>query len=204
MSILKQNLPLSLMPLDYNPEGTRYQVILEGLTNDKVLLRVDDSLRNMLQENLPVRIEFVMGKFQFRFDTHVVSYPDSKFIAIQKPREIRKSTIRASRRLPLHTDMTFNIWTQPGFHNAKLTDISSVGIRMLTKMPLAKNTLIGVTIQIPGKALRVICQGIVRWCRVEEELAGHYSCGVMFTTLSNDAAQRLEKYIDAELALRGE
>lgn len=203
MSILSQNLPLQILPLDDNPEGNRYQAILEGLESERVRIRVDESFTALANAGSKVRIEFTMGRYQFRFDTEIVEKIAPLQVAIRKPREIRKSTIRSSPRLAMHTPINYNIWTQKGIHTGTITDLSTVGLKMLIKQALPKNTLLGLTIAIPGKALRFICQGIVRWCRIEPDLPGQYTCGVMFTTLSNEAQQRLGKYIEQELSDTG-
>ena len=68
---------------------------------------------------------------------------------------------------------------------------------------LPKNTLININVYLPGKSLRFICQGIVRWCTRSLQVEADYTCGVLFTTLSNDATKRVEKFIKEELDKTG-
>lgn len=198
MSILRQSLALQIMPIDDNPEGNRYQGVLETLGDRHLAVRVDDDYLNAPASEL-VRVEFTMANFRFRFDSQVETERDGKLIRIVKPTKLFKSVIRKGQRLKLDLLIGYNVWTEPGRYEATLTDLSSVGLRMLTNRQLQKNTLISVNVYLPGKSLRFICQGLVRWCTRETSDEQRYTCGVLFTTLSNEATKRVERFVAEEL-----
>lgn len=197
MSILRQSLALQIIPADENPEGRKYQGILETLEDSVVKVRIDQAYRDAPPSQL-VRVEFTMANFRFHFDSSVDGNISGDIISIAKPTKIFKSTIRKALRLQLDLTIGYNIWTEPGRFEATLTDLSSVGMKMLTDRMLPKNTLINLNVYLPGKSLRFICQGIVRWCTRSLEIETRYTCGVLFTTLSNDATKRVEKFIKEE------
>ncbi len=202
MSILRQSLALQIIPADENPEGRKYQGVLETLEDSHIKVRMDPVYRDA-PASKQVRVEFTMANFRFHFDSDVEADGAGDIIAITKPTKIFKSTIRKSSRLRLDVTIGYNIWTEPGRYEATLTDLSSVGMKVLTDRMLPKNTLINVNVYLPGKSLRFICQGIVRWCTRSLEMEARYSCGVLFTTLSNEATKRVEKFIKEELGKNG-
>lgn len=202
MSILRQSLALQIIPADENPEGRKYQGILETLEDRHIKVRMDPVYREAPVSPL-ARVEFTMANFRFHFDSSVEPDGARDIIAISKPTKIFKSTIRKSSRLRLDVTIGYNIWTEPGRYEATLTDLSSVGMKVLTDRMLPKNTLINVNVYLPGKSLRFICQGIVRWCTRSLEVEARYACGVLFTTLSNEATKRVEKFIREELDKNG-
>ena len=198
MSILRQSLALQIMSIDDNPEGNRYQGILETLGDRHLTVRVDDDYLNAAASEA-VKVEFTMANFRFRFDSQVEAERNGKLIRIVKPTKLFKSVIRKGQRLKLDSVIGYNVWTEPGRYEATLTDLSPVGLRMVTDRQLAKNTLISVNVYLPGKSLRFICQGLVRWCTRETSEERRYTCGVLFTTLSNEATKRVERFVAEEL-----
>ncbi len=202
MSILRQSLALQLIPADENPEGSKYQGILASLEDRHIKVRMDPAYREA-PASQAVRVEFTMANFRFHFDSTVEANGAGDIISISKPTKIFKSTIRKSQRLQLDVTIGYNIWTEPGRFEATLTDLSSVGMKVFTDRMLPKNTLLNINVYLPGKTLRFICQGIVRWCTRSLEIDARYSCGVLFTTLSNDATKRVEKFIADELGNNG-
>ncbi|MFO1471162.1 MAG: PilZ domain-containing protein [Turneriella sp.] len=198
MSILRQSLALQIIPADENPEGKKYQGILETLEDRYIQVRMDPSYREAPPSEL-LRVEFTMANFRFHFDSAIEPNGAGDIISIVKPTKIYKSTIRKSPRLRLDLGIGYNLWTEPGRYEATLTDLSAVGMKMFTDRMLPKNTLINMNVYLPGKSLRFICQGIVRWCTRSLETETKYGCGVLFTTLSNDATKRVEKFIKEEL-----
>ncbi|AFM11849.1 PilZ domain-containing protein [Turneriella parva] len=198
MSILRQSLALQIMPIDDNPEGNRYQGVLENLGDTHLTVRVDEDFLNApLSE--PVRVDFTMSNFRFRFDSQVEAARQGNLIRILKPTKLYKSVIRKGQRLKLDAVIGYNVWTEPGRYEAVITDLSPIGLRMITDRQLPKNTLISVNVYLPGKSLRFICQGLVRWCTRETTEERRYTCGVLFTTLSNESTKRVEKFVAEEL-----
>jgi len=198
MSILRQSLALQVMPIDDNPEGLKYQGILEELEDRHIKVRMDPEFVHAPVSDI-VRVEFAIANFKFRFDAPMSSKREGNFIRISKPTQIYKSIIRKAPRLHLNTQISYNVWTEPGQHSAILTDLSSVGMKMITTRQLAKNTLLSVNVYIPGKSLRFICQAMVRWCTRDLDIDAKYTCGVLFTTLSTEATKRVEKFIGEEI-----
>ncbi len=186
------------MPIDDNAEGRRYQGVLETLGDRHLSVRVDDDYLGAPVSEA-VQIEFTMANFRFRFDSMVEPQREGKLIRIVKPTKLYKSVIRKGQRMKLDSVIGYNVWTEPGRYEATVTDLSSVGLRMITDRHLAKNTLISVNVYLPGKSLRFICQGLIRWCTRETTEERRYTCGVLFTTLSNEATKRIEKFVTEEL-----
>jgi hypothetical protein len=199
MSVLRQNLPLQIMPTDNNPEGLKFQGILEELANTEIHVRMGDDFANA-PDSEALRVYFILANYSFRFDTRRTAPIRGNLLTIAKPTQLYRSVIRKARRLSLHANITFNIWTEPGLHNAVLTDLSSVGMKMTTTRLLPKGTLISVNVYLPGKSIRFICQAIVRWCTRLLTVEPQYICGVQFTTLSDEATKRIEKFIQEELS----
>lgn len=202
MSILRQSLALQIIPVDDNPEGLKFPGILEELQENFIKVRMEPDFASAPKSHL-ARVEFTMANFKFHFDSTITPEPGGSFICITKPTKIFKSTIRKAKRLKLNTQIGYNVWTEPGLHNAILTDLSSVGMKFITNRPLQKNTLLSVNVYIAGKSLRFICQAMVRWCTRDLEIETRYTCGAIFTTLSNDATKRVEKFIEDELKSGG-
>lgn len=198
MSILSKSLALQIIPVDDNPEGLKFPGILEELQERHIKVKMEPDFAAAPRSET-VRVEFTMANFKFHFDSAMVQNSDGSFILISKPTKIFKSTIRKAQRLRLNTQIGYNVWTEPGLHNAVLTDLSSVGMKFIATRPLAKNTLLSVNVYIPGKSLRFICQAMVRWCTRDLEIETRYVCGAIFTTLSNEATKRVEKFIADEL-----
>jgi c-di-GMP-binding flagellar brake protein YcgR len=189
--------------MDDNPEGLKFPGVLEVLDEKHIKVKMEpDFVR--APRSAVVRVEFTMANFKFHFDSTVDVKREGDFICIVKPSRIFKSTIRKGKRLKLNTQIGYNVWTEPGLHNAILTDLSSVGMKFITTRPLVKDTLLNVNVYLPGKSLRFICQAMVRWCIRDAEVETKYTCGVLFTTLSNDATKRVEKFIADELKGAGE
>jgi hypothetical protein len=202
MSILRQSLALQVIPTDNNPEGLKYPGTLATLEERCILVRMEPDFAGVAA-TAPVRVEFTMSNFRFHFDAAVESR-DPAYIRIAKPTKIFKSTIRKARRLQLNTQIGYNIWTEPGHHNAVLTDLSAVGMKFITDRMLPRSTLLGVNVYIPGKTLRFNCQAMVRWCTRDLEVETKYTCGALFTTLSGEATRRVEKFIGDELRATGQ
>ncbi len=202
MSILRQSLALQIIPADENPEGRKYQGILETLEDRHIRVKMDPAYLEAPPSEA-VKVEFTMANFRFHFDSSAERAAPGDIISITKPTKIFKSTIRKSPRLSLNVTIGYNIWTEPGRYEATLTDLSAVGMKMIADRMLPKNTLININVYLPGKSLRFICQGIVRWCTRSLQVEADYTCGVLFTTLSNDATKRVEKFIKEELEKTG-
>lgn len=199
MSILRQSLALQIIPVDDNPEGLKFPGVLETLEDRHIKVRMDPVFKEAPASQV-IRVEFTMANFRFHFDSSVDGAPEGDIISIMKPTKIFKSIIRKAPRLQLHVAIGYNIWTEPGRFDATVTDLSSVGMKMTIDRMLPKNTLINVNVYLPGKSLRFICQGIVRWCTRNIDMDSEYTSGVLFTTLSNDATKRVEKFILEETA----
>lgn len=198
MSILRQSLALQIIPIDDNPEGLKFPGVLEQLEEQHIKVKMEPDFDSAPRSDI-VRVEFTMANFKFHFDAALAPEREGQFIRLAKPTKIFKSTIRKGQRLKLNTQIGYNVWTEPGQHNATLTDLSSVGMKFITNRHLPKNTLLSVNVYFPGKSLRFICQAMVRWCTRDLEIETRYVCGVIFTTLSNDATKRVEKFIADEL-----
>ena len=193
MSILKQNLPVQILPKKDNEEGLKFQGILENLEPLSIKIKMGDDFFTASVDGL-IQVEFTMSNYNFRFDSAIIN-KNSPIIHINKPATIHKSQIRKSPRIKTDQKISFTMWTEGGRYDATMTDLSTVGIKMVTQKLLHKNTLISMNVFFPGESLRFICQGLVMWCRVTPESDMFYEVGVKFTTLSIDAMKKVDRYI---------
>lgn len=197
MSILKQNLPVQILPLENNEDGIKYQGILENLEPNSIKVKMGDDFYKVTIEG-PIQVEFTMSSYNFRFESAVLSKAHPS-IQIKKPSTIHKSQIRKTQRIKTEQKISFTMWTEGGRYDATMTDLSTVGIKMVSGKLLHKNTLISMNVFFPGESLRFICQGLVMWCRVTPESDLFYESGVKFTTLSIDAMKKVDRYIKERL-----
>ena len=113
MSILRQSLPLQIVPVDDNPEGLKFPGVLEALEEQHIKVKMDADFLSAPRSEI-VRVEFTMANFKFHFDSHIDARRDGNFIRVTKPTKIYKSTIRKGQRLRLNTQIGYNVWTEPG------------------------------------------------------------------------------------------
>ncbi|MCC6275296.1 MAG: PilZ domain-containing protein [Leptospiraceae bacterium] len=197
MSILKQNLPVQIVPIEDNEDGLKYQGILENLEPQSIKIQMgEDFFRSNIHGK--IQVEFTMSSYNFRFDSAVITQ-GSPYIHIKKPAAIHKSQIRKSPRVKTDQKISFTMWTEGGRYEATMTDLSTVGIKMISQKLLHKNTLISLNVFFPGESLRFICQGLVMWCRVTPESDLFYESGIKFTTLSIEAMKKVDRYIKERL-----
>ena len=201
MSLLQKSMPIQVIPLVDNQQGNKYQGVLQSLDSEFIVISVDPEYLQQPPSEA-VRLEFTMQNYQYHFDSEVVSRSGNALLSIKKPTKLYRSAIRRGRRLSVCLPINFTIWTETGRYDATMTDLSPVGLKMQASRFLQKNTLLSLNVYIPGK-LRFICQGLVRWCRSDPGAEGVYECGVLFTTLSNDAAKRVARYVEEELSKQG-
>lgn len=198
MSVFQQNLPITIVPKENNSKGNKFQGLLEAMESNSMKIKMDETFFKEKSYG-SLSVEFTMSNYNFVFDSEVLSSEQSSFINIAKPKIIHKSQIRKTQRLKTNLPFTFTLWTEGGRFDAFITDISSVGIKIRTKKFLNKNSLLSLNVYVPGGNLRFICQGLVMWCKAENEDEINYLAGIKFTTLSNDAMKKVDKYIDENL-----
>ena len=203
MSIFRQNLPVQIIPKSNNPEGIKYQGILEVMESVNMKIKVDESFfTKEISGNIDV--EFSMASFNFKFESKIMPGKEEFSIWIQKPNVIHKSQIRKTLRAKTDVKFTYTLWTEGGRFEATMTDLSIVGIKMIGAKELQKNTLLSLNVFIPGASLRFICQGLVMWCRPHPEMEYMYETGVKFTTLSIDAIKKVDKFVKDKLQVQTE
>ena len=194
MSVFQQNLPVTIVPQINNENGIKFQGILDKMESNSMKIKMDDSF---FKDDIhgSVTVEFTMSNYNFVFESEILTREHSSFINISKPKVIHKSQIRKMQRLRTNIPFNFTLWTEGGRIDAFITDISTVGIKIRTTKQLSKNLLLSLNVYVPGGSLRFICQGLVMWCRAENEDEINYLAGIKFTTLSIDAMKKVDKYI---------
>ncbi|MCE9500549.1 MAG: PilZ domain-containing protein [Leptospira sp.] len=201
MSIFRQNLPVQIIPKSNNPEGTKYQGVLEVMETDSMKIRVDDNFfAKEISGNIDV--EFSMASSNFKFESKIMPGREDSSIRIQKPSVIHKSQIRKTTRAKTDVKFTFTLWTEGGRFEATMTDLSTVGIKMTGTKELQKNTLLSLNVFIPGASLRFICQGLVMWCKRHPEMDYLFETGVKFTTLSIDAIKKVDRFVKDKIQIQ--
>ncbi|TGN17590.1 PilZ domain-containing protein [Leptospira idonii] len=194
MSAFQQNLPVQIFPQENNPEGKKFQGILDALESDRMKIKIDE---NFLREKISgsILVEFSMSNYNFQFRSSILPEREGEYISIHKPKIIHKSQIRKTERLKTYIQFSFTLWTEGGRYEGVITDISTVGIKMTSHKEIPKNTILSLNVYIPGQTLRFICQGLVMWCKKDPNREDLFLSGVKFTTLSIDAMKKVEKYI---------
>jgi hypothetical protein len=194
MSVFQQNLPIQILPNSNNPEGTKYQGLLDAMESTAMKIKMDSTF---FQTDISgsISVEFSMSNYNFQFDSSILSKGNNSIISIEKPKVIHKSQIRKTQRLRTNIPFNFTLWTEGGRFDAFITDISTVGIKIRTTKQLHKNLLLSLNVYIPGGSLRFICQGLVMWCKQEEDNELTFLAGIKFTTLSIDSMKKVDKFI---------
>ncbi|BDA79402.1 hypothetical protein LPTSP3_g23320 [Leptospira kobayashii] len=200
MSAFQQYLPVQIFPKENNPEGHKFQGILEAMESNRMKIKID---RTFLSQNHSgsILVEFSMSNYNFQFESSLLSETEGEFIFILKPRVIHKSQIRKSPRLKTFIKFNFTLWTEGGRYDGAITDISTVGIKMTSEKEILKNTILSLNVFIPGTSLRFICQGLVMWCRPDPNQNHLFLSGIKFTTLSIDAMKKVDKFIQDQLRM---
>ncbi|TGN14069.1 PilZ domain-containing protein [Leptospira ilyithenensis] len=198
MSAFQQNLPVQIFPKENNPEGHKFQGILEAMESNRMKIKIDQTFLSQNHSG-SILVEFSMSNYNFQFESSLLPDTENDFIFILKPRVIHKSQIRKSPRLKTFIKFNFTLWTEGGRYEGAITDISTVGIKMTSEKEIHKNTILSLNVFIPGTSLRFICQGLVMWCRSDPNQNNLFLSGIKFTTLSIDAMKKVDKFIQDQL-----
>ncbi len=201
MSAFQQNLPVQIIPKDKNEEGLKFQGIFEVMEPNRMKIKIDQSFLAE-QRSGEITVEFTMANYNFQFDSVVLPDIDKNFIYISKPKVIHKSQIRKTARLKCHIPFNYTIWTEGGRFDATITDLSTIGLKMMGEKSLLKNTIISLNVFIAGTGLRFICQGLVMWSIPAPNVNNVFVSGIKFTTLSIDAMKKVDKYVVDQLNLQ--
>jgi len=201
VTAFQQNLPVQIMPKENNPDGLKYQGVFEAMEPSRMKIKVDQDLF-ATEHGSDIVVEFTMSSYNFQFESSILPEREGDFIFIIKPRVIHKSQIRKASRLKCFIKFNFTIWTEGGRYDANITDLSTVGLKMIGSKGLFKNMILSLNVFIPGTSLRFICQGLVMWSNPAPSQDNTYITGVKFTTLSIDAMKKVDKYIQEQLRLQ--
>ena len=190
---------MQVLPLGENPTEEKFQGILLLVDNTNLALQIaPEFFANNFSDS--VEVEFTMANFIFKFQSIItLRNKQNAAIQIKKPEKIHRSKLRISQRLQVHQTIHYTLWTEGGRYEATITNLSSMGIRMMSDRFLSANTLISLKAYFPGESLSFICQGFVRWCKPLEEYTNKYDCGVQFTTLSTEGMKKIDRYIAEKL-----
>lgn len=191
--VLQKDLPISVLPVDNNPEGNRFQATLKEIAKDHILIYASDI--PPLAGNAKLSVEFRVEKHDFSFESSLKER-QGQLLHLNKPKTIHKNRIRDTRRILYELPIHYTMWTETGRFESKIVDISEDGIRMSSTKALKKGTLISLDFYIKAERLRVITQGLVVWCVRDKENDYLFETGVQFTTISNEAKKKLAKYIE--------
>ncbi|MBL8020603.1 MAG: PilZ domain-containing protein [Leptospirales bacterium] len=192
---LQKNLPVSVCPVENNEEGLKYQGQLKEIAKDSIVLFMGESAP--LSVGAEIVVEFKVEKNQFFFETTIKKI-NGAMLDLHKPKAIHKSKIREGHRMSTDMKMNYTPWTESGRFETKLTDLSELGVRMQGRKELKKGMLISIDFYIKEDKIRVLCQGQVAWCRVNEENDQLFDTGVEFTTISNETRKRLTRFIQKQ------
>ncbi|MBI3396156.1 MAG: PilZ domain-containing protein, partial [Spirochaetia bacterium] len=134
-------------------------------------------------------------KNSFHFES-ALKERTGQILFLQKPKVIHKNRIRdharATFRLPIH----FTLWTETGRFEGTILDMTEDGIRLETRKPMRKGTLISLDFYIKAEKIRVISQGLVAWCVQNKDNEYLFESGVQFTTMSNETKKKLARYCE--------
>ena len=105
MSVFQQNLPIQILPNSNNPEGTKYQGLLDAMESSAMKIKMDSTFFQ-IDISGSISVEFSMSNYNFQFDSSILSKGNNSIISIEKPKVIHKSQIRKTQRL--RTNIPFN------------------------------------------------------------------------------------------------
>ena len=193
MGIFHKGLPMSICPLDNNPKGEKHQARL--LDIDKQFIIINTGVPVKIKAGAEVKIDFHIEKGIFSFESSIQSVEGKNKILLVKPKVIHKKKIRDSDRMDLTINIFYTLWTESGRFEAETRDISEHGLRVVSAKKLKTETLLSLNFYIKEPKIRVICQGVIAWCKIDEENKHLFELGIQFTTLSNDIRKKLRKYV---------
>ncbi|MCP5480460.1 MAG: PilZ domain-containing protein [Spirochaetales bacterium] len=190
---MQKDLPVSICPLDDNPEGVRYQGLLKSIDSDHILVYSPHAKALHLANR--VSLEFRIDRNDFRLTTSILNLAPKDQLLLRKPKQIHKKQIREGQRLSYSLPVKYTLWTKTGRHEAELRDLSDQGLRMVGNQPLRKNSLVSLDFYIKDAKTRVITQGMVIWSRKDEENEHLIESGIHFTTISNEARKKIARFV---------
>jgi len=193
VGIFKKGLPMSICPLDNNPEGNKHQGRLMDIDKQFIIINTGEPVN--LRTEAEVRIDFHIERSIFSFESSVQSVEGADKILLVKPKVIHKKQIRDTDRMETAIKIFYTLWTETGRFEAETRDISEQGIRIVGAKKLRRGSLLSLNFYIKEPKIRVICQGSVAWCKTDEENEYLFESGIQFTTLSNEIRKKLNKYV---------
>lgn len=75
---------------------------------------------------------------------------------------------------------------------ANIIDISHGGVQMTTQQPMARNTVLGLSIHFASENASIEIDGKVMWCRRISRLPQIYHCGISFLEMPPDVREKFE------------
>lgn len=193
MGLFQNDLPVSLCPLEDNPEGEKYQGRLRGIARE--FIQIYSPVHLGFTTGLPVKVEFRIDENNFHFETTALRQDTSGLVFLKKPEMIKKSKVREGPRLEIKMPVKYTPWTEDGRFEAETLDISESGIRMIGRKSLKGGDLISVDLYFKEPRIRVMSQGLVAWCKTNDENEYLFESGVQFTTISNETKKKLARYL---------
>lgn len=98
---------------------------------------------------------------------------------------------RAPRAL---ADFPIRLSPREGLAEAKLKDLSEIGLCCTTAAPLDEMTLVGIDLQLPGARTAMRVQGAVVRCE-RRRSSNDYELAVYFTEIGSDARSAIGAYV---------
>jgi hypothetical protein len=119
-----------------------------------------------------------------------------------EPLEMRPPTGRERRAHPrARCDGTLTLELADGAHRARLRDVSRAGISFFLDRPLPEMTLLGVRIDLPGRAseppVRIQGRGVVVRSLPISRAVDHYEIAVFLNELGEAERESLDAFVAA-------
>ena len=117
-------------------------------------------------------------------------------------RETRAPTGRERRAHPrARCEGTLTLELADGTHSARLRDVSRAGICFFLDRPLAEMTVLGVRMDLPGKAsepaVRIQARGVVVRSLPISRAVDHYEIAVFLNELGDAEQEALDVFVAA-------
>jgi len=196
MSLFTENLPMTIVIKKGMPDEKKYQGIFRQIIASAITIffPVDS---NVIPLNESIHINYYAKQYLFEFETKILQL-ENDILIVEKPINVIRSRQRISKRIKINIPVQFTVWTKEGNYQGEITNLSSVGCRMMSPLQLMKEELVSIhcDLEIAGHQLQFVTQGFVVWNSAKKEGNDWFLHGINFTTIDEDKANYIDKLID--------
>ena len=127
----------------------------------------------------------------YEFDTEAIISKAAidATLLFRKPKDVVRTIHRAKARAEVRLPARFKLWTEEGFHEGLIVDLSSIGLKLLTDKSMVLNTFFSISFEIvPGVKLTDLFAHVAH----AAGSTGAFIYGVEFMNISPGTIQAIE------------